>query len=55
MQMANLDTTYCKGENCKKKCWRHISHYSFDKNEGYWLMEQCEEVRDGRRDKTKMA
>lgn len=57
MQMANRDTTYCKGENCKKKCWRHVSHWKFDKDKTYWFTLNCinKEVQNGRRDKTKMA
>ncbi len=40
---ANTDTTYCKGENCSNKCWRHIWNYKFDNDKAYWFMEYCEE------------
>lgn len=40
---ANTDTTYCKGENCSNKCWRHIWNWEFDKDKDYWFMEYCKE------------
>lgn len=42
---ANKDTTYCKGENCQNKCWRHITKWKFNEDEDYWLMECCEDER----------
>jgi hypothetical protein len=45
MEIANTDTTYCKGKNCKEKCWRHVSHYCFEADKDYWLMKKCKEVK----------
>lgn len=41
MRDAIGDITYCKGENCKKKCWRHVSHWKFDKDKTYWFTINC--------------
>lgn len=38
---ASKDVTYCTNQDCKKKCWRHVSHYRFNDEEMYWYMETC--------------
>ena len=45
MQKARLDNTYCQSNECAKRgiCNRHCSHYEFDIDKSYWLMEKCEE------------
>lgn len=45
MKQANTDTTYCTSKECKKKCSRHITNYSFRKDVAYWFMNTCGEVK----------
>lgn len=44
MKKAKGDNTYCQSNECVKKenCNRHCSHYEFDIDRPYWLMEKCE-------------
>lgn len=41
LQKANFDTTYCTNEKCSKKCFRHQSHYIFEKSQTYWWQDYC--------------
>lgn len=42
-QQANFDTTYCINDKCDKKCFRHHSHYEFEKDKDYWQQDYCTE------------
>lgn len=44
MIIANTDKTYCTSEECKNKCNRHISNYTFEDNKNYSFMGQCLEM-----------
>lgn len=48
MQKANTDTTYCMNTQCPKgeECWRHFTHYEFDKDKNYWQTDYCEEYKE---------
>ncbi len=39
-RIANKDITYCVNMKCKqrKKCFRNLDNYSYDKNGNYWFM-----------------
>lgn len=40
-QRANFDTTYCQSLTCKRKCWRHVSNFEFEKENYYWFQDKC--------------
>lgn len=46
-KIPSTDKTYCYGMFCKEyeKCSRYVGHYEFDKNENYWFMYICDEVK----------
>ena len=41
MQNADFDTTYCRSITCKRKCWRHVSNFEFEKESNYWFQDKC--------------
>lgn len=49
MREANTDTTYCTNKECKDKCWRHESNFSFNNKKSYWFTNECIE-KEGRKD-----
>jgi len=50
-KIAKHDITYCESNDCKNKCWRHVSNWEFSKNEFYSVMLCCENyVKEGVKD-----
>lgn len=46
MNKASTDVTYCINKECKDKCWRHISKYRLEKDEYYWYIKGCDNIKE---------
>ena len=44
-RIANKDITYCANKSCKqrKKCFRNLDNYIYNKEDNYWFMDFSEE------------